>query len=111
MCHVYAVTLMNESLLECHDEKNHRNASSPPNKLLKLLNVDAYPSEIDECSAKPCQNGGSCIDAIAGYSCFCVSGYTGNNCQTGERHSVSAAILHTIRFLQDVYSCSFEKYV
>ena len=51
-------------------------------------------TEINECSAKPCQNGGSCIDAIAGYSCSCVAGYTGHNCQTGERYSVSASTVY-----------------
>ena len=42
------------------------------------LNVD-----IDECSNSPCQNGGSCTDRINAYTCNCVDGYYGTNCETG----------------------------
>ncbi|KAL4239474.1 hypothetical protein ACF0H5_000289 [Mactra antiquata] len=36
---------------------------------------------IDECSSNPCQNGGICLDEIAGYSCNCLIGYNGTNCE------------------------------
>ena len=33
---------------------------------------------------KPCQNGATCTDDDAGgYTCACVTGYTGTNCQYG----------------------------
>nr|XP_039268068.1 cubilin-like [Styela clava] len=35
----------------------------------------------NECSSNPCQNGGTCVDGINGYSCSCNSGYTGTNCE------------------------------
>jgi len=41
--------------------------------------VTAYT---DECSPQPCQNGGTCVDAIGAFSCTCVAGYTGATCQT-----------------------------
>lgn len=35
----------------------------------------------DECSTNPCQNGGTCVDGIASYSCNCTSQYTGSHCE------------------------------
>ena len=40
--------------------------------------------DIDDCSPKPCQNGGTCTDGINSFTCSCVMGYSGNNCQTSE---------------------------
>jgi len=39
-------------------------------------------ADIDDCSSNPCQNGGSCTDAVNGYTCSCVVPYTGTNCET-----------------------------
>ena len=39
--------------------------------------------DIDECTSSPCQNGGSCIDQINAYTCDCVDGYDGMNCENG----------------------------
>ena len=40
-------------------------------------------ADIDECTSNPCQNGGSCNDQINSYTCNCVDGYDGENCETG----------------------------
>lgn len=37
--------------------------------------------DIDECTASECQNGATCIDGTAGYSCQCRQGYAGALCQ------------------------------
>eukprot|EP01048_Picozoa_sp_COSAG05_P027988 COSAG05_NODE_8447_length_702_cov_2.451078_1_plen_233_part_11 len=37
--------------------------------------------DIDECASDPCQNGGTCVDAVYAYSCACVSGFGGGRCQ------------------------------
>ncbi|TKR72396.1 hypothetical protein L596_019847 [Steinernema carpocapsae] len=34
----------------------------------------------NECSANPCQHGGSCLNMDFSYECLCTSGYTGKNC-------------------------------
>ena len=38
---------------------------------------DKCQIEIDECDAKPCQNGGECYDSINKYLCVCLNGFTG----------------------------------
>ena len=39
--------------------------------------------DIDECASSPCQNGGTCNDGINSYTCDCVPGHTGDNCEIG----------------------------
>ena len=38
--------------------------------------------DFDECASYPCQNGGTCSDDIDGYTCVCIPGHTGDNCET-----------------------------
>ena len=36
------------------------------------------------CPAVPCLNGGLCnSDGAGGYTCSCLTGYSGTNCETG----------------------------
>ena len=58
---------------------------------LNLIGLHAYLfvllgwfSDINECLRKPCLNGGSCTDQFNKYSCTCMPGYRGFNCQTGQ---------------------------
>ena len=48
-----------------------------------LENITPAP---DYCSSSPCQYSGTCVHTGngTGYSCVCVQGYTGDNCQTGK---------------------------
>ena len=39
--------------------------------------------ERNECASNPCKNGGTCSDQVNKYSCNCVPGYVGYNCQIG----------------------------
>ena len=48
------------------------------------FNMLLFNSEINECDSNPCQNGGTCKDDIASFSCSCPTGYEGDQCQTGE---------------------------
>ena len=53
-------------------------------------------SDVDECSSGPCQNGGTCADGVNSYTCSCVAGYTGMNCETGQSY---AAAIRSIMML------------
>ena len=44
-----------------------------------FLNLD-----IDDCTENPCNNGGTCQDGIASYTCVCPLGFTGLDCETSE---------------------------
>lgn len=38
---------------------------------------------VNACSNNPCLNGGACQVNGASFTCSCLSGFSGNNCQTG----------------------------
>ena len=66
---------------------------------------DFYPHtlsvDIDECTTSPCQNGGNCTDQINGYTCNCLHGYDGTNCENG-----NIAVLFQICYrCQNTYLC------
>ena len=41
---------------------------------------------IDNCASSPCQNGASCNNGVAAYSCICEIGFTETSCQNGTFH-------------------------
>ena len=41
-------------------------------------------ADVDECSNKPCENSGVCVDGIDDFTCQCQPGFTGKKCQTGK---------------------------
>ena len=46
--------------------------------------VHSVPSDINECAEVTCDNGATCVDQIANFSCTCHPGYTGKFCQDGK---------------------------
>ena len=38
--------------------------------------------EINECLSFPCKNGGTCINQLDGFLCFCPTTYRGRLCET-----------------------------
>ena len=54
-----------------------------------LSKCDIVLVDINECSSSPCDNGATCSDAIDGYTCACVAGYTGTHCEIGESRGLS----------------------
>ena len=63
-----------------------------------LSQCDIFLVDINECSSNPCMNGATCTDAVNSYTCACVAGYTGLNCETGQftiiYHSVKIILEH-----------------
>ena len=45
----------------------------------------------NECCPNPCLNGGTCYDGCSSYSCYCVSPYTGTNCEHWNGHLTFSA--------------------
>ena len=46
------------------------------------------PVVINECESDPCHHDGSCVDDDNGYTCACVSGFNGTNCEREFRNCV-----------------------
>ena len=55
----------------------------------------SFHLDIDDCASNPCQNNGTCVDGVTSYTCKCLAGFTGAECQTSLYH------------LQHVYSAFF----
>jgi len=55
--------------------------ASHPNLGTQTGTVATPFCNLNECLSSPCQNGGTCIDSINGFSCDCPSGYTGMRCE------------------------------
>lgn len=35
----------------------------------------------DDCVHMICENGGTCLDGVASYSCSCATGFSGQHCE------------------------------
>lgn len=51
-------------------------------------------TEIDECEEHPCQNGATCQDHVAMYSCQCVAGFQGLDCEVNIDECASSPCLN-----------------
>ena len=49
--------------------------------------------DIDECESCPCQNCGTCMDEVNGFMCECEDGFTGLECETGNKY---ASVIHCV---------------
>ena len=37
--------------------------------------------DIDDCNPNPCENGGTCTEWVNDYTCDCIEGWQGENCE------------------------------
>ena len=37
---------------------------------------------VDECASDPCQHDATCVDGVDEFTCLCVPGYTGAQCES-----------------------------
>ncbi len=61
-------------------------------------------SDVDECFLRPCKNGGTCSNSPGSYSCQCVEGYTGRDCQTGNHTKMASNVQSQIAFTEIIAS-------
>lgn len=40
--------------------------------------------DVNDCVGDPCQNGGTCVDGVNAFTCTCVTGYDGVNCENSK---------------------------
>ncbi|XP_010138303.1 PREDICTED: coagulation factor X, partial [Buceros rhinoceros silvestris] len=67
---------------ECNEERcskeEAREAFEDQEKTEEFWNIYV---DGDQCSSNPCQYGGHCKDGIGSYTCSCLDGYQGKNCE------------------------------
>ena len=68
---------------------------SAPIVPLQLRPVFSYLlTDINECESNPCENGATCIEKVGSYSCDCVAGFIGVNCEIGKSECLMASKDH-----------------
>lgn len=53
-------------------------------KCLTNLTFSFITSDINDCINNPCGNGGTCIDGVNSFQCFCPDGWEGRLCDISE---------------------------
>uniref|UniRef100_A0A8C3A642 Crumbs cell polarity complex component 2b n=1 Tax=Cyclopterus lumpus TaxID=8103 RepID=A0A8C3A642_CYCLU len=61
--------------------------------------------EIDECEVHPCQNGATCRDHVATYTCECMAGFQGQDCEVNIDECASVPCLNQGKCRDGVNRC------
>lgn len=75
------------------------NLSSWPTGVSLGINCEV---EIDECEVQPCQNGATCRDYVAMYTCECMDGFQGQDCEINIDECASMPCLNDGRCIDGV---------
>ncbi|XP_020628365.1 uncharacterized protein LOC110065552 [Orbicella faveolata] len=51
-------------------------------------------TDLDECESNPCSNGGVCVNGVNKFTCNCIPGFTGLQCETNIDDCVSNACVN-----------------
>src|SRR5690606_17622194 len=51
-------------------------------------------TEVDECKYGRCQNGSSCTDGVDSYTCGCLAGYDGDDCEININECAGVTCVH-----------------
>lgn len=65
-------------------EVTHLDSSLQQVKAALSNNCCLFVVDINDCLGKPCKNGGTCIDEVDSFKCFCSSGWEGELCDTSK---------------------------
>lgn len=59
-----------------------------------IVTQDSVPpaTDINECLALPCHNGGTCRNLVGSFQCECAEGFSGKRCKTGRVHGGGGAL-------------------
>ena len=72
-------------LCHCHNESRHVLKREQRDIIYTYIYVChlLFVADIDYCINATCKNGASCVDGLKDYTCSCVTGFTGDHCETG----------------------------
>ena len=61
---------------------------------IAMLKLYFHISVVDNCDPNPCQNDGNCTDGVNSFTCDCVDGFSGDNCEVDIDDCVSFPCLN-----------------
>lgn len=70
-----------------------------------LLGKLLSPTDVNDCAAQPCSNGGICRDLDGDYTCQCPSPYVGKQCQLRTFTFVILKLVKNILHLNTSHCC------
>merc|ERR1711871_1492953 len=65
------------------DCEKHQERVKPRNQTsMPTYRPGKQKGDVNECHSRPCKNGATCRDQIHSYTCVCIGGFSGQDCET-----------------------------